>query len=330
MDIDGRQHGGVGLHNDSDTPSRILQPGDLSGNSSHEMEDPPIKHKDSGEAVPASGLQKVLSKTISRSSAVDPGPPPDGGLQAWTQAVMSHLVVFGTWGYINSFGVFQTYYITTLGHSAADISWVGSVQIWLLFFIGTFSGRATDAGYFRAVFLAGSFFQLLGVFMTSLSTKYWQLFLAQGLCTGIGNGLLFCPCLALLSSYFTTKRAFAIAISAAGSATGGMVFPGLVEVLLPKIGFGWTVRVLGFVMIAFQALAFAFLRIRLPPRKTGPIVEWAAFAELPYTLFAIGKSPQSIVSWDYADDFSHVLALLGIIFCFLLCKNYCDDRRKLS
>jgi hypothetical protein len=31
----------------------------------------------------------------------------------------------------------------------SDISWIGSIQIFLLFFIGTFSGRATDAGYFR-------------------------------------------------------------------------------------------------------------------------------------------------------------------------------------
>jgi len=54
-------------------------------------------------------LSKVLSKTISRTSTLDPGPPPDGGFDAWTQALLSHLIVFNTWGYINSFGVFQTY-----------------------------------------------------------------------------------------------------------------------------------------------------------------------------------------------------------------------------
>ena len=90
-----------------------------------------------------SGLRKVLSRTISRSSYVDPGPPPDGGLTAWTQAMMGHLVVFNTWGYINCFGVFQTYYSSTLNHSPSDISWIGSTQVFLLFFIGTFSGRAS-------------------------------------------------------------------------------------------------------------------------------------------------------------------------------------------
>lgn len=68
-------------------------------------------------------LANVLSRTTSRIS-IDPGPPPDGGLPAWTQVVMGHLIVFNTWGYINSFGVFQTFYVATLGHPPSDISWV--------------------------------------------------------------------------------------------------------------------------------------------------------------------------------------------------------------
>lgn len=126
--------------------------------------------------------------------------------------------------------------------------------------------------------------------MTSLATEYWQLFLAQGLCTGLGNGLLFCPALSVISTYFTTRQALAIALAASGSATGGLVFPALVETLLPKIGFGWTVRVLGFVMLALQAVVFAFAKTRLPPQKSGPLIEWRAFTEAPYTLFAIGQS----------------------------------------
>ena len=52
-------------------------------------------------------IHKVLSKTLSRSSWKDPGPPPDGGAEAWIQAAMAHLIVLNTWGYITSFGVFQ-------------------------------------------------------------------------------------------------------------------------------------------------------------------------------------------------------------------------------
>lgn len=186
---------------------------------------------------------------------------------------MGHLVVFNTWGYINSFGVFQTYYVDALNETPSAISWVGSVQIFLLFAIGTFSGRATDAGYFRAVFVTGTLLQLLGIFMTSLCTEYWQLFLAQGVCTGIGNGLLFTPALACISTYFSKNRALALAIAACGNATGGMVFPAMVETLLPKIGFAWTMRALGFLMLGMSSVTLALMKTRLPPRKAGPLLE---------------------------------------------------------
>jgi MFS family permease len=238
----------------------------------------------------AEPARSALSRIVTGQSAVssDPGPPPDGGFRAWLMSFMGHLVIFNTWGFISSFGVFQTYYVNTLRHPPSDISWIGSVQIFLLFFIGTASGRATDAGLFRPIFVAGCFFQLLGLFMTSLATKYWQLFLAQGVCIGVGNGLQFCPTMSLISTYFSKKRALAMGVAATGSATGGLVYPVIVQQLLPKVGFGWTMRVLGFVTIASSAIAIAFLRTRLPPRKSGPIVEWAAFKEAPYVLYCVG------------------------------------------
>ena len=241
------------------------------------------------EALSADGLQKILSRSLSRASCTDdPGPPPDGGLHAWTQVFATHLVIFLTWGYINSFGVFQNYYVTALNRPPSDVSWVGSVQVFFLFFVGTFSGRALDAGWFRTTFVAGAVLQLVGTFMTSLSTSYWQLFLAQGVCTGIGNGLQFCPSVSLVSTYFSKKRALALSIVASGTSTGGLVFPAIVESLLPKIGFQWTIRVLGFLMLGIQLLAFSLIRTRIPPRTTGPLVEWSAFKSPPYALFSIG------------------------------------------
>jgi MFS family permease len=247
---------------------------------------------DEGPLAPASNLAlaSCTSKIDSATIAKLPSPPPDGGLHAWTQVLMGHIVIFCTWGYINSFGVFQLYYVSAFSRSPSTISWVGSVQIFLLFSIGTFSGRASDAGYFKHCFAAGLAIQLLGVFMTSLCTSYWQLFLAQGICTGIGNGLLFCPSLAVLTTYFLTRRGIAVGIAACGTATGGVVFPLLAQHLLPKIGFPWTIRVMAFIMLGLMMLPLFLMHSRLPPRQTGPLVDFAAFKELPYSLFAIGNS----------------------------------------
>lgn len=106
---------------------------------------------------------------------------------------MGHLVLINRWGYLTLFGLFQPYYTTSLHISLSAISWIGSVQIFLVYFVRAFSGRALDAGLHHAVLISGSVLQVLGVLMTSFATQYWQVFLAQGVCKGLGDGLVFCP-----------------------------------------------------------------------------------------------------------------------------------------
>lgn len=48
-------------------------------------------------------LSRVTSR-ITTHSYPDPGPPPDGGLQAWVQVAMSWLSVVATWGWVNCYG----------------------------------------------------------------------------------------------------------------------------------------------------------------------------------------------------------------------------------
>jgi MFS family permease len=217
--------------------------------------------------------------------------------------LMGHLMNFNTWGYINSYGIFEAYYISNLGVSASAVAWIGSIQIFLLCFVGAFSGRALDAGYYRHVMIGGCFLQVFGIFMTSLSSKYWQLFLAQGLCQGLGNGLLFSPTLALVSTYFVKKRSLAVAIVAGGSGTGGIVFVLLAQHLLPSLGFPWTLRIMGFVALCNAVVIVLLSRPRLPPRKAGPLLEFSAFKEIPFLLFVIGMF---LTLWPVYFDFDYV------------------------
>lgn len=232
-----------------------------------------------------------LAKTItarSNASVIDPGPPPDGGLKAWTQSFMGHFVVFNTWGMIATFGVFQAYYTQDLGLEPSAVSWIGSMQMLGHFSLGMLSGRMFDAGYFHWVIIPGMLLAALGTMMTSLCTEYWQLFLAQGLMTGFGCGLQFAPTMSLVTTYFSRNRSVAVAIMASGSASGGLVYPTVARQLMPRIGFPWTVRVMGFMMLAVGSLYCSLLKPRLPPRKSGPLFEFSAFREPPYSLFLIG------------------------------------------
>jgi MFS family permease len=163
-----------------------------------------------------------------------PKPPPNGGLVAWLQVLVGHLLVFNGFGYVTSYGIFQAHNAERYGQSESNIAWIGSIQVFLLFFIGTLSGRAMDAGYFRRLIFAGCTLQIVGVFATSFARNYWQLFLAQGVAQGLGNGLLFTPTVALVSTYFSTRRALALGLAACGAPTGGIIYPLVYFPLLPN------------------------------------------------------------------------------------------------
>ncbi|KAF6831975.1 MFS monocarboxylate transporter [Colletotrichum musicola] len=193
-----------------------------------------------------------------------------------------------TWGYPSTFDVYQLYYTETLGLPKAQVSWIGSIQIFIAFSLCALSGRLADAGYSRHAVLAGSLLATFGTFMTSLTERYWEILLAQGICTGIGLGLMFMPTVSVISSYFKRRRAVALTISAAGTGTGGTMFPATVQYLTARIGFPWVVRCAGFLALLLVVVMNGLLKPRLAPRKTGPLVEWAAFREPTYVLFCCG------------------------------------------
>ncbi|KAF1942665.1 MFS general substrate transporter [Clathrospora elynae] len=232
-------------------------------------------------------LARVTSRLTTRS-IIDPGPPPDGGIVAWTQVLCAWFAILNSWGFVNSFGAFQAYYESILPEPASAISWIGSIQACLMFAVGMFSGRALDRGWFRPTVAVGIAIQLLGIFALSWAKTYWQFLLTQGLCTGIGGGIFFVPIMGLCSTYFSKKRGMALGIVTCGNSAGGIIYPVIVRQLLPKIGFGWTVRILGFINVASLAIVLAFMKPRLPPRKSGPLIEWVALRDRPYCLHVLG------------------------------------------
>ena len=104
--------------------------------------------------------------------------------------------------------------------SPSNISWVGSLQAALLFIVGAATGPIYDAGHLRLLLIVGTFMTVFGMMMTSVCKTYWQVFLAQGITVGIGNGCLFLSSVVIVSQYFTTKKAIATGIASIGSSLG--------------------------------------------------------------------------------------------------------------
>lgn len=76
------------------------------------------------------------SKTSSPSTQSTPPSYPEGGLQAWLTVCGAFVGLFCTFGQLNAFGTFQTWYAEHQLHNLppSTIAWIGSLQLWIFFF----------------------------------------------------------------------------------------------------------------------------------------------------------------------------------------------------
>ena len=138
----------------------------------------------------------------------------------------------------------------------------------------------------------GSVVCVFAMMMMSLTQPdhAYQLFLSQGVLFGIGIALMFNPSVAVMSHWFRRNRASAIGIVLSGGAVGGVVFPILLQRLIPVIGFAWATRVFGFLIMVCFIIACLTIRTRLP--LTGHIswrtaVDLGGFKDIRYILATV-------------------------------------------
>jgi MCP family monocarboxylic acid transporter-like MFS transporter 10 len=96
-----------------------------------------------------------------------------------------------------------------------------------MFIFAQMDGMLVDMFGPRAVIIPSALLELLGLAMLSFckDNQYYQFFLAQGVCFGIGSAGLFMPGLIVAGQYFTTKRGLAVGIVASGASVGKERFP---------------------------------------------------------------------------------------------------------
>ncbi|KAJ7890606.1 major facilitator superfamily domain-containing protein [Mycena olivaceomarginata] len=233
-----------------------------------------LAEKDSPLSNSSSTLETVQKGLAVPNSTVTDLSVPEGGLQAWTTIAGAWLVLFATFGYLYSFGVYEDFYVLEYlsNHSPSSIAWIGSFQLMMPFALGIVSGKLFDNGYFHHVQVVGGVVFTISVFMLSLAKplQYYQIFLSQGVGMGIGLGLTFVPTASIAVHYFNKRRGLASGVALSGSAIGAAVFPIMLNHLLPTIGFARAVRATGYVVIGCLVVGNALMRTRLPPRSKRP------------------------------------------------------------
>ncbi|KAJ2896971.1 putative riboflavin transporter mch5 protein [Zalerion maritima] len=239
---------------------------------------------------------------------VNPADFPDGGFEAWSVVLGGWCVLFCTFGLINCIGLFMEYYSTgpLQTYSASTISWITSVQVWCMTFFGCIFGRVYDSYGPRWLLLGGTFTYVLGLMMTSLASKYYQFFLAQAVLSAIGSNAVFNAAMSSVVSWFFRRRSTAFGIMVSGSSLGGVILPIMWTQLLPKVGFPWTIRIIGFMFLGLLSIGCLTVKSRLPPRPR-PLILKDYFVSLKEPAMFTTIAASFLFMWGMFLPFNYVI-----------------------
>jgi MFS family permease len=159
-----------------------------------------------------------------------------------------------------------------------------------MFIGGIWVGRIYDNYGPHYLLAFGTFFHVFGLMMASISTEYYQFILSQSVCSALGASMIFYPSMSAIVTWFFKRRAMALGVTAAGSSLGGVLFPIMVEKLVPEVGFGWTMRICAFLILFLMIIANLTITSRIPPHpRPVKIMDFISpLAELKFAVMSIG------------------------------------------
>lgn len=124
-----------------------------------------------------------------------------------------------------SFGAFFKALETEFAAQRAEISFVFSFSIFLMFVVGAFAGPAADRLGPRRVIAAGMVLIGIGLTAASQARALWHLYLLYGLTIGLGVGFSYVPAVGTVQRWFLRRRGLASGIAVSGIGAGTLIGP---------------------------------------------------------------------------------------------------------
>lgn len=106
--------------------------------------------------------------------------------------------MFNSWGLVNAYGTYQSYYKQHLFPSAntASLNLIGAMQCFIVLTLSIIVGRILDSGHFYRLTIAGAVLVTLASFLLSLqaiTSRYAYVLLTQGVLKALGMSCMFVP-----------------------------------------------------------------------------------------------------------------------------------------
>lgn len=155
-----------------------------------------------------------------------------------------------------SFGVFLPYINDEFGLSRAEGSSLFAFRSLILAPGFIIAGRLIDKYDPRIVIFCGGSIAALGMILSGFAANMWQLILFYSVFVGIGDTVLYITCVAVISRWFTKKRALEIGIITTGVPLSGLITNPLTASLINNFGFRYALFSLGGIMLVTLLAAF--------------------------------------------------------------------------
>lgn len=95
-----------------------------------------------------------------------------------------------------------------------------------------------------------------------------------------------CISIALIPVYFKRRRGLALGLATGGGSIGGVIYPIIFRRLVVEVGFGWAVRVLGFIALVTLGTAVGLSK-PIGVRIQRKLLEPSAFRDKAYVIFLV-------------------------------------------
>lgn len=164
-----------------------------------------------------------------------------------------------------SYGVFLSYYLTSNYFPDATyieyalVSGLSISQALLISPLVTYTTRLYGT---RTTLFIGTSLEALALIGASFSKTIWQLFLSQGLCSGLGMGFLFLGTIGVVPQWFTKRRSLAAGLASAGAGIGGFVYNLGVNSMIHNISLPWAYRILAILTFTVNIACSFFIKDR--------------------------------------------------------------------
>ncbi|KAJ2395292.1 hypothetical protein GGI05_001649, partial [Coemansia sp. RSA 2603] len=223
---------------------------------------------------------------IAESDSADPPEPPLDSAYGWVVALSSCFILMISVGPVSSFGIYLSEYRINVFPTtpSSTLSWIGSLQFGFMTLCGVGAGILVERFDTRIIIALSSIVTGMAFILASFCKIPLTLIFTQEILFGVGGSCLMISSTSLTAQWMEKYRSVATGIASTGISIGGLWMSFATEEMVSKLGWQWSLRITGFVIIGVGFVAGMFMRRRIEVTKRDKIVDFSVLSDIKFIL----------------------------------------------